>query len=88
MKSIRLCLVDDREEITADAVGVRLCDSEDCVGGDCRIDGVSARFQDTRAGLRGKRLRRRDDTIFRYHHRARLRARRSGPIHGRSLSSP
>ena len=61
MQLARLRLVDDHEEVAADAVHVRLDQPEDRVRGDRGVDGVAAAIEDLGARLRRQWLARRDD---------------------------
>src|SRR5262249_55778456 len=45
------CFVNDGEQISADAVNVRLNDTHNCVGGDGGINGISTLFQNVSSSL-------------------------------------
>ena len=57
---LRFRVVDDRQQVAADAVHARLDDGEHGGGGDGGIDRVAAVLQHAQAGRRGERLARRD----------------------------
>ena len=69
-------LVDDGEEVATHAVDVGLDDAHDGIGRDGGVDGVAAFFEDVRAGLRGEKLRSRDDAELRDDHGAALSGNR------------
>ena len=57
----RLGVVDQREQVAADAVAGRLHQPDGGVGRDGRVDGVAAALEHLHAGARGQRLAGRDD---------------------------
>ena len=60
-----LRLVDDREQVAADAVHLGLDEAHHGVGGNRGVDGVAAALEDLHAGARGQRLAGRDDAVTR-----------------------
>jgi hypothetical protein len=67
-------VVDQGEQVAADAVAHRRHQARHCVGGDRGVDGVAAARQDHGAGLRRQRMLRRDDAAPGDHHGPRLGA--------------
>ena len=59
-----LRVVDDGEQIAADAVRLRLDQAHDGVGRDGGVDRVAASLEDLHAGLRRERLAGGDDAVF------------------------
>ncbi len=77
---LRLCVVDDREEVPANTVHRRLDDRENRGGGDGGVDGVAALLEHAQAGRRGERLAGGDDPVAREHHRPRRPRVGRGPV--------
>ncbi len=69
MQRAARCLVHNREQISADAIRLRLDDAEHRVGRDHGVHGSAATLQHLHAGPRGERLARGDDAVFRSHAR-------------------
>ena len=67
----RFGVVNDREQITTDAVHRRFDNREDCRGGNRRVDRVAALLQHLQAGGRRERLARRDHPVATHHDRTR-----------------
>ena len=79
---LALRVVDDREQVAADAVHRRLDDGEDRGRGDGGVDGVAALLQHLQAGGGRERLAGGDRAVACHHDRARRARVRRGPVAG------
>ena len=78
--ALRLRVVDEREQVAADAVHRGFDDGEDGRGSDRGIEGVAPLLEDAQPRRRRQRLARGDHAVAREHDRARRARIRRGPV--------